>query len=100
MADKPPTGTGTSSAANAALVQALNQARLHIDVALKGFASGQPTLKTLQLSSRLRAEDTNSGCNTGCGGGGGGGGSGCEAGGGGSGCGGGGGGGSGCGHEQ
>jgi hypothetical protein len=62
MADQTTSGSG----AETALVEALQQARLQIDTALKGLASGQPTLESLRLSRLASAAAANSGCNTGC----------------------------------
>jgi hypothetical protein len=76
VADQATASAGKATGAETALVEALHRARLQIDTALKGLASGQPTLESLRLSRLATAGEANSGCNTSCGGGGG---SGCVA---------------------
>jgi hypothetical protein len=66
MANQPSSGTARLSGAETALVEALQQARLQIDTALKGLAAGRPTLEGLRLSRLARAGEANSGCNCGC----------------------------------
>jgi len=54
------------AASRQALIDAVQQAKLHLELVMSRLGGGQLSSEAVALLTQARAADTNSGCNTSC----------------------------------